>query len=88
MTEKKQTGGPAFPRPYSEADAGKRTNPFYEQDGMSLRDYFAGQALQAIMHHKLSQPLEPGYDTREGCAKGYSESAYVIADAMLKAREA
>lgn len=47
--------------------------------GMTLRDYFAGQALTSIasMHHGTA--FDPN-----GCAT----SAYEIADAMIKAREA
>ena len=45
------------------------------QSGMSLRDYFAGKAMQALAQ-KYSH---------EG---DISRNAYKIADAMLKAREA
>jgi len=42
---------------------------------MTLRDYFAGQALQGLLsHHK-------------GLIKGMSENAYNFADAMLEARK-
>lgn len=38
-------GGPAFPRPYSEDES-----VYYpDQEGMSLRDWFAGQAMQGII---------------------------------------
>lgn len=46
-------------------------------DGMTLRDYFAGQALQGLSS-KDGCP-DPDYETR---------MAYRYADAMLKAREA
>lgn len=35
-------GGPAFPRPISKLTSDEVS---LDQDGMSLRDYFAGQAL-------------------------------------------
>lgn len=55
-------GGDAFPHPDGSF-------------GMSLRDYFAGQAMQAWIHHYG--------DTKEGTA----EAAYDYADAMLAARK-
>jgi hypothetical protein len=48
----------------------------HSQLGLSLRDWFAGMALQAT-------PVTFGYDTAERQA----EMAYKIADAMLAARE-
>jgi hypothetical protein len=35
----KDTGGPAFPRPFSGTTQ-------YAQEGMTLRDYFAAKAMQ------------------------------------------
>lgn len=49
------------------------------QDGMTLRDYFAAKAMQGILFG-----IECGPDD----VKNVVESAYVLADAMLKAREA
>ena len=46
--------------------------------GMSLRDYFAGQALMGI----LSDHEE------RGSAKHLAEAAYFFADAMIAARDA
>ena len=48
------------------------------QDGMTLRDYFAAKAMQAI----LSNPEYGDDDT------SLAGAAYYVADAMLKAREA
>jgi hypothetical protein len=48
--------------------------------GMSLRDYFAGQALVAII------PAE-GRDYRSSDAYDHANAAYVLADAMLAFRE-
>ena len=65
----KLTGGPAFP---TLADNGHETN----QDGMSLRDYFAGMAMQSlILAAKTSQDVDL-----------LSKGAYQLADAMLKER--
>ena len=41
--EIRNDGGPAFPRPYSASASGWYEE--YVQGGMSLREYFAGQAL-------------------------------------------
>jgi hypothetical protein len=63
------TGGPAFPTTFS-----ART------DGMSLRDYFAGQALiTAAMHSEQ-------WGTSNN-AEMIAAFAYRLADAMLAARE-
>lgn len=64
----KTTGGQAFP-----VSMGSHN----WREGMSLRDYFAGQALAG----ELSKP--DGYVTPEKLAT----YAYRIADAMLLARE-
>ena len=63
------TGGPAFPcHPGIE-------NPIY--DGMTLRDYFAAQAVQGLLASEVNAPL-----------KVFAIRAYAMADAMLEARNA
>ena len=64
------TGGPAFP--VLHWISGESTGA---EEGMTLRDYFAAKAMQA-MAQKYSH---------EG---DVSRNAYKIADAMLKARSA
>lgn len=64
----KDTGGPAFPVEQ------------HDQDGMTLRDYFAAKAMQGL----VSSDIERGPDQVHHIV----ESAYIIADAMLKARTA
>jgi hypothetical protein len=66
MEEKKTTGGQAFPRStsYSEGTV-----------GMTLRDWFAGQALVGLLAHEGA----------EG-AQHIAKSAYEYADKMLKER--
>ena len=63
-------GGPAFPNLGYNADK--------NYNGMSLRDWFAGQALAGL----LAQPAEPEYGLRY-----FARSAYLAADEMIKARE-
>jgi len=62
------TGGPAFP-------TGTGVTPY--NPGMTLRDYFAAKAMQAV--------IARGDDTNR---PGMAEWSYAMADAMLKAREA
>jgi len=57
-------GGPAFP-----------LNDPLKSTGMTLRDYFAAAALQAMDLTIQHTSLE------------YAQDAYAFADAMLKARE-
>ena len=84
-------GGPAFPRPVSHSDEGGTHFGF---TGMTLRDYFAGQALAGVVpgiEHEVDKinPDSKYYDQRSDqlhqCA---AIRAYCYADAMLKAREA
>lgn len=74
------TGGPAFPAPAGAAHI--------TEQGMTLRDYFAAQAMtgaqiwDAVLNKKNSI-----FADGNGCDV-LAETAYAIADAMLKAREA
>ena len=70
---KTNTGGPAFPVPDIDGSA--------VCEGMTLRDYFAAKAMQGI----LSATLTPNTIWSQDDA---AETAYNVADAMLKAREA
>ena len=67
-------GGPAFPNVPS--------NPDYESwdSGMTLRDYFAGQALAVVQKAHTDATGMPA--DWEACALG----AYALADAMLAER--
>src|SRR5690606_6844808 len=65
-------GGPAFPV--------QASYPYGPSDGMSLRDWLAGMALQGLLSR--SDPDED-WATRYEC---FSEDAYLYADAMLAHR--
>jgi len=55
--------------------------------GMTIRDYFAGQALMGIL--ACSEPLEPcGVCAALEYIDHFPELSYRYADAMLAAREA
>ena len=92
-------GGPAFPVSTRScvSDSGyghQDSESTWQFGGMSLRDYFAGQALQGIVanKHPLENEPDEGYasmlDACAGEGKCAAEMSYFYADAMLKAREA
>jgi hypothetical protein len=78
MIEGIYDGGPAFPFGQVSEVTGAPING-YHNDGMSLRDWFAGMALQGYASHPLA-------DSRNGEADRIAVATYRFADAMLKAR--
>lgn len=83
-------GGPAFPRLGSLHDCrpGEKIAK-YSADGMSLRDYFAGLAMQAWLGDNQSCRSLAGVAEKKGIpADEYiATQAYAMADAMLAQRE-
>lgn len=83
MTEKK-TGGPAFPGKICIGHEPLSESPMYEHSkGMTLRDYFAGQALTGMFAHSS--------DDWHNVAKAKAMTdvaieAYHVADLMIKER--
>jgi len=73
---------PAFPRPGFD-------NPAGMQDGMSLRDWFAGQAIGAIIAATSAGQHYPGAgrDDDRPIQDKMAADAYRIADALATARE-
>ena len=67
------TGGPAFPGLHPSKEC------HYQDAGMTLRDYFAAKAMAALV---------VVYTDDKAIVDEYSQRAYAIADAMLKARQA
>jgi hypothetical protein len=67
MSAQQNDGGPAFPVAWHGIPHG----------GMTLRDWFAGQALAGLL-------TSPSSDT----AENWASTAYGLADAMLAARSA
>lgn len=65
MSDTKDSNYPAFP---------VVTGHTVHSTGLSIRDYFAGQALAGIAN------------TDESCYESWARDAYLAADAMLKAR--
>ncbi len=70
----KDTGGPAFPVKTAMFDC--------TQPGMTLRDYFAAKAMQSFCSTYTRAP----HSSTEEWLDSISTRAYMIADAMLKAR--
>ena len=85
MTKKIDNGGPAFPCEQSETQGGTWNQTF--EPGMTLRDWFAGQALIAIATSEHSIVSETSFDEKLDIETIYARFAYQTADAMLKARE-
>lgn len=54
------------------------------QSGMDLRDYFAAKAMPAIIQDWYKDGLPCGDDDN---AYGIATVAYLVADAMIKARK-
>lgn len=74
----KDTGGSAFP---VQAFIHPNGNVIYGENGMTLRDYFAGQALNGIM----SGNSFPGKSGSELCDT-VAIACYSVADAMIAER--
>ena len=72
MTDKINTGGPAYPVPMNNYD-----------HGMTLRDYFAGQAVGEVIAYFADKHLI----RNEPAPVAFARKAYEIADAMIAARE-
>ena len=69
-----KNGGPAFPR----VRLGVGATQSVSEDGMSLRDWFAGQYVSGVTGRQ-----DPPYDDFESLA----EMSYKVADSMLAERE-
>ena len=69
-------GGSAFPQPAKHYDDGSSSIP--PNNGMSLRDWFAGMALTAMS--------APGSDWKKRWEEEQADRAYALADAMIAAR--
>jgi len=73
MNDFNKTGGPAFPI----GDTAR-----LDECGMTLRDYFAGLAMQGL----IASPRGPA-DKSDPTDSWVAQTAYLVADAMLKERD-
>ena len=98
MSEKIETGGPAFPRPQG-GDVGMTLREYAaiklrvpssgtdwldEMIRQSLRDELAGKAMQAFIRGANNVMFGVSYPDNN---MNYALAAYAMADAMLEARE-
>lgn len=67
------SGGPAFPVPGDQQ--------FAALNGMTLRDWFAGQALAGVLSGYWANPEVSGFSHSD-----FANEAYLHADAMLAER--
>lgn len=67
-------GGPAFPRPASKDRVGESGFAYPHQEGMSLLDWFAGQAMMGIAS-LYNRPVPPEH---------WAKQSYEAARAMLE----
>jgi hypothetical protein len=74
----KNDGGPAFARPFSKSGDFTDSPKHGAQEGLSIRDYFAAKAMQAVI-------AKSSLRTDEMIAAAATAS-YGIADAMLAER--
>jgi hypothetical protein len=85
---KRETGGPAFPRPAIWLRDGNDGGNFCQDsgaEGMDLRDYFAGQVISQCQI--LDDGGEPApTEMSQAHAARYARMAYILADAMLLER--
>ena len=77
----KDTGGPAFPVP----EANRLSDGTYCNEGMTLRDWFAGQATEEDIQNHLEHYL---CDITSDCIPRYTreQAKYRYAAAMLAER--
>lgn len=72
--------GSVLPAPYRDGGPAFPTSPDHALDGMSLRDYFAAQALAGYLAGHA------GDDTPFPNSADAAKSAFLYADAMLRER--
>jgi len=90
----KNTGGPAFARPYSEESIGGRVTDFDAQKGMTLRTYIATKCCAAMVSTIRD---DRDYDRMRAVAQGhdldtvsefFAQEAVKQADALIAALDA
>lgn len=76
------TGGQAFPKQQWEYD-GQNNVLQYQEEGMTLREYFAAKAMAAYISTAGAPCIVGGLD---GAEDELARQSYKMADAMLRAR--
>jgi hypothetical protein len=75
VTTPKDNGGPAFPQTNDSWNGSEHNPP--TPTGMTLRDWFAGMALQGMVANSSIDAIKP---------QEYASDAYLYADAMIMER--
>ncbi len=88
----KQNGGSAFPASVAVGPADDKYSSFDIDPGMSLRDWFAGQALNGLManperYEYLAERISAGTLSQDQATEKNVKKAYLIADAMIAERD-
>jgi hypothetical protein len=79
---KQYDGGQAFPCAANEPQG------WYATKGMTLRDWFAGQALVGLLSGEIAKSLAEYSELNGGdLPDNAANYSFIIADAMMKARE-
>ncbi len=86
MSDKIDDGGPAFPLTGFETDPTEGDREEVFSRGMTLRDWFAGMALQGMLAYSYVSSSSGNY--HENCTISQaSQRAFIYADAMIEARK-
>ena len=87
---RKNDGGPAFPVETYGDGRGAQTSPATGwETGMSLRDYFAAQALASVIAKCVPEEcyfVDAHRGVREPMEEMFARKAYGVADAMIARR--
>lgn len=83
MSDRIEDGGPAFPS--GAMSIGDGDSVAYAT-GMTLRDWFAGQALKSLIRNRGTH-VHFSDEAVQKCRLQVAEMAYGFADAMLAARK-
>lgn len=87
---------PAFPTEVQLSEPGDLERGHHQHSeytakfhGMTLRDYFAAKAMPEItsLYIRMNGQFKIDFETRSGDADVIAEYSYILADAMLKARQ-
>ncbi|NTG94222.1 hypothetical protein [Rhizobium rhizogenes] len=83
-------GGPAFARSGFYSDGGPGESDCWPTDGMSLRDWFSGQALAGLVGNPggpYQANGQNGWDIVNCDVNHVAETCFRLADAMIAARK-
>lgn len=87
----RETGGAAFPQPLVRTSDGSIVSAVSQDSrddqGMDLRDWFAGQSLHEAADAICDDLSEKGDEGAREHAARHAKAAYLLSDAMIAERE-